>query len=129
LKLQGGESIALSRDQLLAMPQYTYELPIACVEGWSTTQIWTGVRLRDLAAAAGAPGASGVLVKSLQETGSFKEATLSSSQVDDDKSLLALRVNGADISMDHGFPARIIVPALPGVLNTKWVSSMDFEAS
>ena len=129
LDLKGGGGASLSREQLLAMPQQTYELPIACVEGWSTTQTWTGVRLRDLAVAAGAPGASRVLVKSLQEAGSFNEATLSAAQVDDDKSLLALRVNGVDLSMDHGFPARVIVPALPGVHCTKWVSSMEFEVA
>jgi len=28
----------LSRQDLLALPQHTYVLPIACVEGWSTTQ-------------------------------------------------------------------------------------------
>jgi DMSO/TMAO reductase YedYZ molybdopterin-dependent catalytic subunit len=43
-------------------------------------------------------------------------------------SLLALRVNGADLSLDHGFPARVIVPAAPGVHNTKWVASMRFES-
>jgi DMSO/TMAO reductase YedYZ molybdopterin-dependent catalytic subunit len=43
--------------------------------------------------------------------------------------LLALRVNGTDLSADHGFPARIIVPALPGVHNTKWVASIAFEAA
>ncbi len=127
LQLKGGREASFSREQLLAMPQYTYELPIACVEGWSTTQTWTGVRLRDLAAAAGSAGASRVLVKSLQEAGSFNEAILSSTQLDDEQSLLALRVNGVDISMDHGFPARVIVPALPGVHNTKWVSSMEFD--
>ena len=42
---------ALSRAALLAMPQHSYDLPIACVEGWTTTQRWTGVRLKDLAAA------------------------------------------------------------------------------
>jgi DMSO/TMAO reductase YedYZ molybdopterin-dependent catalytic subunit len=127
LKLKGDRSVSFSREQLLAMPQNTYDLPIACVEGWSTTQTWTGVRLRDLAALAGAAGASGVLVKSLQESGSFNKATLSAAQLDDEKSLLALSVNGQDISMDHGFPARVIVPALPGVFNTKWVASMEFE--
>ena len=127
LELKGGKTVSFSREELLAMPQHTYELPIACVEGWSTTQTWTGVRLRDLAIAAGAPGASSVLVKSLQEAGSFNEATLSSTQLDDEQSLLALRVNDVDISMDHGFPARVIVPALPGVHNTKWVSSMEFD--
>jgi len=42
--------------------------------------------------------------------------------------MLAQRVNGVDLSLDHGYPARIIVPALPGVHNTKWVSSIDFQA-
>ena len=37
-------------------------------------------------------------------------------------------VNGEDLSLDHGFPARIIVPALPGVHNTKWVGSIEFSA-
>jgi DNA-binding NarL/FixJ family response regulator len=43
--------------------------------------------------------------------------------------LLALKVNGEDLSMDHGFPARVIVPALPGVHNTKWVGQMTFRAA
>jgi DMSO/TMAO reductase YedYZ molybdopterin-dependent catalytic subunit len=30
--------------------------------------------------------------------------------------------------MDHGYPARIIVPALPGVHNTKWVGGLTFRA-
>lgn len=127
LKLAGGTPIELSREQLMAMPQHTYDLPIACVEGWSTTQSWTGVRIKDLAEAAGSPGASEVLVESIQEFGSFNKATLSSGQIADDKSLLALQVNGVDLSPDHGFPARVIVPALPGVHNTKWVRAMTFK--
>jgi DMSO/TMAO reductase YedYZ molybdopterin-dependent catalytic subunit len=35
-------------------------------------------------------------------------------------------VNGEDLSLDHGFPARVIVPANPGVHNTKWVTLMTF---
>ena len=53
LRLDGaGTPVELSREELLAMDLYTESLPIACVEGWSTTQDWTGVRLRDLAALA-----------------------------------------------------------------------------
>ena len=47
----------------------------------------------------------------------------------DERSLLALRVNGADISLDHGYPARVILPNVPGTLNTKWVSELRFEAA
>ncbi len=32
-----------------------------------------------------------------------------------------------DLSPDHGYPARVIVPALPGVHNTKWVKRMTFS--
>ena len=44
------------------------------------------------------------------------------------RSLLALQVNGADLALDHGYPARIIVPALPGVHNTKWVGRLELRA-
>jgi DMSO/TMAO reductase YedYZ molybdopterin-dependent catalytic subunit len=66
-------------------------------------------------------------VISLQRGGAFGEATLAANQVGDPDALLALRVDGADLSLDHGYPARIIVPALPGVHNTKWVGSIEFR--
>ena len=31
-----------------------------------------------------------------------------------------------DLPLDHGYPARIIVPALPGVHCTKWVGELHF---
>jgi DMSO/TMAO reductase YedYZ molybdopterin-dependent catalytic subunit len=86
------------------------------------------VRLRDLAVLAGVPGAGEMTAESLQGEGNFATTTFSADQVDAEKSLLALRVNDADLSLDHGFPARVIIPAGPGVHNTKWVSRMTFEA-
>lgn len=125
----GDRTVRLSRDDLLAMPQRTEDLPIACVEGWSTTQSWTGVRIGDLARMAGAPLDAEVFVESLQPGGVLREATLTPGQASNPRALLALRVNDADLAMDHGFPARVIVPALPGVHNTKWVARMTFRGS
>jgi len=68
-----------------------------------------------------------LLVESLQESGTFRQATLNPGQVADSRSLLALKVNGTDLSLDHGFPARVIVPGLPGVHCTKWVEKMTFR--
>lgn len=128
LVLKGGPGeVRLNRGQLLAMDQHTADLPIACVEGWTTTQTWTGVRLADLAALAGVSAPESAQVESLQESGVFNDAALQQNQVLNADSLLALRVNGADLSADHGFPARIIVPAMPGVHNTKWVRSIEFR--
>jgi DMSO/TMAO reductase YedYZ molybdopterin-dependent catalytic subunit len=122
----GAREIELSRDELLAMPQHTARLPIACVEGWTTTQTWSGVRLSVLAEAAGVARAGSAFVRSLQPAGVLSKASLSGDAIADGDALLALHVNGADLSLDHGYPARIIVPALPGVHNTKWVASIEF---
>lgn len=122
-----GRRLSLRREQLLSMAMRTEELPIACVEGWSTSQAWTGVRLRDLAAMVGGEEADSVFVESLQRGGAFSTTSLTGKQIRAGKSLLALKVNGVDLSLDHGFPARMIIPAAPGVRNTKWVSTLTFR--
>ena len=59
------------------MPLATEVLPIACVEGWSTVQTWTGVRLVDLARLAGVDHAVNVAVESLEKPGQpFRSARL-----------------------------------------------------
>ena len=123
----GDRELRLTRADLLAMEQRTETLPIACVEGWTTTQDWTGVPLASFAELVGAAAAGEVLVESLQARGTFRQVTLSRTQFGNERALLALKVNGADLSLDHGFPARVIVPALPGVHNTKWVAAMTFK--
>ncbi len=121
------QSVLLSRADLLQMPQHSYDLPIACVEGWSTTQRWTGVRFRDLAGLVDAHGKLTVETKSISQNGVFDTATLGANEVNDERTLLALKVNGADLSMDHGFPARVISPGVPGVHCTKWAGTMIFQ--
>ncbi|WP_306192115.1 molybdopterin-dependent oxidoreductase [Streptomyces sp. MK5] len=126
-----GGSVRLSLVDLQRMAQRRSALPIACVEGWSTSdQHWEGVRLRDLAALVGhTEDPPGVFVESVQLAGSFRAVALSAGQVRDGRSLLALRVNGAPLTPDHGYPARVIVPAAPGVMNTKWVGRLTFGAT
>jgi DMSO/TMAO reductase YedYZ molybdopterin-dependent catalytic subunit len=115
----------LTRSDLLAMSQHEAVLPIACVEGWSASARWSGVRVRDLAALCGGRPDDPVHVESLQEAGtSYATSDLPGSYVAHDDTLLALTLAGADLDLDHGFPARIIAPNRPGVLQTKWVSRL-----
>ena len=130
LTLRGGPSaVVMDRAALAGMPQHTARLPIACVEGWSTTQTWSGVRLADLARRAGVAAPHSARVMSLQRGGAFGEARLQADQIAHPDALLALRVNGADLTLDHGYPARVIMPNVPGTLNTKWVGELRFEAA
>ncbi|MDI5962322.1 molybdopterin-dependent oxidoreductase [Streptantibioticus silvisoli] len=126
-----GRTVRLTLGQLQALARHTAALPIACVEGWSTeNQHWQGVRLRDLAALVGHhTDPPGVFVESVQLAGSFRAVALRANQVRDPRSLLATNVNGAPLSPDHGYPARIIVPDAPGVMSTKWVRQLTFGAT
>ncbi|MEU2739272.1 molybdopterin-dependent oxidoreductase, partial [Streptomyces sp. NPDC007095] len=101
LEIHGrGEPLIFTREQLLAMPQHAAALPVACVEGWSTDdQHWNGLRLVDLAAMAGMSAAGSVLVESIQPPGPFTRVVLRGNQIRDPRALLALRVNGADLSL------------------------------
>ena len=126
LVLAGTRTVSLTYAQIRTMPQHSAVLPIACVEGWSAACRWTGVRLRDLATLAGVPSPAAARVESVEQTGPFRAAVLSGSQVSDPLSLLALAMNGVALPLDHGYPARTIIPDAPGVHNTKWVNKITF---
>jgi hypothetical protein len=123
-----GREVRLSHAALLEMPQSTAELPIACVEGWSASGTWGGVMVRDLLDLVQAPTGSDVRAVSLQQHGSFRESLLQGRFADDPLTLLALRLNGEVLSIDHGFPCRLIAPDRPGVLQTKWVDRLEVSA-
>ncbi|MCM0619570.1 molybdopterin-dependent oxidoreductase [Nocardioides bruguierae] len=126
--VHGEQSVTLSRADLEAMEQRTEALPIACVEGWSAQGTWSGVRVRDLLDLVGAPAGAAVVVDSLQQRGAFSSTRLPGNFADDPRTLLALGLSGEPLSLDHGYPARIIAPNRPGVLQTKWVHRLEVQA-
>jgi DMSO/TMAO reductase YedYZ molybdopterin-dependent catalytic subunit len=124
LVLEGPQPQELSLAVLRSLPQHTVTLPITCVEGWSATAGWSGIRVSDLLDMMGLPEDAEVGVESLQEGGLYRASVLSPPHSRDPLTLLALRLNGEDLHIDHGYPARLIAPNRPGVLQTKWVSRM-----
>ena len=129
LAVSGPRTVTLSRAQLLEMELGDETLTISCTEGWSTTQHWTGVRLLDLARLADVPAGATLHAASLQNGGPNAQASIGYEQWSDPRALLALRVNGAELSHDHGYPARVILSGAPGLYNTKWVRELRFEAA
>ncbi|MFE9575841.1 molybdopterin-dependent oxidoreductase [Nocardia sp. NPDC006044] len=124
----GDRRRSFSRDELLAMPQVHARLPIACVEGWSASADWSGVRLRDLLAAVGSYPGGDVHFRSLETSGIYAGSVLPQPHVVDSDTLVALAVNGETLDIDHGYPCRLIAPSRPGVLQTKWLSMIEARA-
>ncbi|MEC5191917.1 DMSO/TMAO reductase YedYZ molybdopterin-dependent catalytic subunit [Arthrobacter sp. MP_M7] len=126
LKVRSGESSrSFTLGELRALPQHTQELPIACVEGWSQMASWRGVRVVDLLAAVGAPADSPLRFISLEPEGAYRTMNMPAEYSRDEQTLVALELNGSVLDLDHGYPARIIAPGRPGVLQTKWLHSVE----
>ena len=125
LELSGrgvSQPLRWSLADLRSMPQRRAGLPITCVEGWSAAARWEGVRLCDLLRLAGLKEHTAVRVESLERGGLYAMSVLDADHVSDPDTLVALGLNGSPLDLDHGYPARLIAPDRPGVLQTKWLA-------
>jgi DMSO/TMAO reductase YedYZ molybdopterin-dependent catalytic subunit len=112
------------RAALARLPQVTVDLPIACVEGWSVSASWSGVRVSELLRLVDAAGHD-VRVVSLEQRSPYGVTRLPQEFIADPRTILATSLNGEELDPDHGYPARIIAPNRPGVLQTKWVERIE----
>jgi DMSO/TMAO reductase YedYZ molybdopterin-dependent catalytic subunit len=111
--------------ELEALASHEATLPISCVEGWSYSARWRGVRVRDLLAMAGAAPAATARVHSLEQGSIYSLSFLDDAQAHDRDTLLATHLDGARLDLDHGYPLRLIGPGRPGVNQTKWVTKLE----
>lgn len=116
--------LMMTIDEVRALPRHRTDLPISCVEGWSVSRLWEGVRVADVLAMVGAGPHATVTVESVEQRGPYNLSTLNAAQAHADDTLLALLVNGEELAIDHGYPLRLIAPDRPGVLQTKWVQRL-----
>jgi DMSO/TMAO reductase YedYZ molybdopterin-dependent catalytic subunit len=83
------------------------------------------VRLADLLALAHWPPAAWCRVVSLERTGIYGSSLVAEGVARDPLTLLATGLGGAPLSLDHGYPVRLIAPNRPGVQQTKWLSRLE----
>ena len=93
------------------------------MEGWSTDAHWR-VRLRDLLDRAGAAAGATVQAESLQSKGAYRISRINPDHARDELTLIALELNGEQLHIEHGYPARLIAPNRPGVEQTKWLTRL-----
>lgn len=83
---------------------------------------WAGVRLADVLRAAGA-GARAVDVVFSCADGYTVGVPVE--RVMQPYALLAVAQNGQPLTQEHGFPCRIRIPSLYGMMNAKWLESIE----
>ncbi len=85
---------------------------------------WTGVLLKDLLDEVGVQaGADAVLSTSAD---GFTAGTPLSALTDGRDAMVAVAMNGEPLPIEHGFPARMVVPGLYGYVSaTKWLTDIE----
>jgi DMSO/TMAO reductase YedYZ molybdopterin-dependent catalytic subunit len=122
--------IELTYAELGALPLFEQYVTIACVSNrvggdLVGNALWTGVGLRDVLAMAGVQsGATQIVGRSADGwTAGFPTEHAMNPARDP---MIALLMNGQPLPVEHGYPARLIVPGLFGYVSaTKWLTEME----
>jgi DMSO/TMAO reductase YedYZ molybdopterin-dependent catalytic subunit len=121
--------LTFTYDQLQALPQVERVVTLCCVSNevgdeYVGNAVWRGVLLADLLHQAGVrTGAEQVYSTSLDGWTSGFPVELA---LDGRDAMIALGMNGTTLPLEHGWPARLVVPGLYGYVSaTKWLSTIE----
>ena len=136
LKITGlvANPLTFTLTDLKNLPSVTRTSTLTCISNLVGGDLignseWTGVKLKDILEIAGVKEGANELI--LKGADNYSD----SFSLDDalrDSTIIAYFQNGEPLTVDHGFPARILVPGIYGMKNVKWVleielSDQDFQ--
>ncbi len=124
--------ITLTFEELLKRPMVERWVTLACVSNEVGGDLlgnarWLGVAVADLLKEAGPQaGADQVVSRSVD---GWTCSTPTSVLMDGRDALLAVGMNGEPLPIDHGFPARMVVPGLYGYVSAcKWITELELTS-
>jgi DMSO/TMAO reductase YedYZ molybdopterin-dependent catalytic subunit len=119
------EPYSLTYEELKALGSVDVTADMHCVTGWSTLDnVWTGIPFRVLAERA-KPLADAKWVIAHCEQGYTSDLSLDA-MVDDDV-LVAWAHGGEDLTPEHGYPLRLVVPQRYAWKSAKWLRGLEFS--
>lgn len=127
LKVDGlvQKPLSLTYRQVLDMPSVKQVVDMPCVEGWTESLLYQGVRLGGLLAMAQPkPEATWVMFHSAEgySTG------LPLKYLRGDKVLLGYKINGLSLDATRGWPFQLVAPGKLGYKWAKWVVRLELTA-
>lgn len=134
-RLNGTEK-TLTLDELKALPRTDYVATHTCMQGWSATSKWSGVRLSEVLGLLGPrpEGADYVMVESFGLAQKMVDnrprepfyAVIPVAELDERTTILAYERNGNPIEEYLGAPVRLRVESNHGYKHVKWVKSVSW---
>jgi hypothetical protein len=122
LQIVGPRPYAMTLAEIEQQGVHEARIPVAAVEGWSVDANWRGLRLLDVVERAGGNGDSHVQVVSFG-AGGIRRSQIFGPQLS--RALLATQLNGQRLSLDQGYPVRLVAPNRAEILDTKWIARVE----
>jgi DMSO/TMAO reductase YedYZ molybdopterin-dependent catalytic subunit len=122
------QPVSWNWSEFSALPRVTVLSDFHCVTRWSRLDnLWEGVSTREIVERAGGllPEAKFVLVHA------YDSGWTTNLPVEDflsEDALVALTHDGEPLSLEHGGPARLVIPRLYAWKSAKWVAAIEFLA-
>ena len=117
----------LSYSELKALPNVRVTADMHCVTGWTTLDNeWEGVPFRVIVEKA-MPRPEAKWVITHCEYGYTSDLSLEA--MDDDDVLLAWANRGEQLTPEHGYPLRLVVPKRYAWKSAKWLRGLEFSAT
>lgn len=118
--------VTLSYQQLQDLPHVKIDADMHCVTGWTTLDnAWEGVSFKTLRELC-KPSAEARWV--IAHCAHGYTSNLSLQAMDDDDVLVAWRNGGENLSEEHGWPLRLVVPKRYAWKSAKWLTGLEFSA-
>ena len=117
----------LSYQELLALPMQRQYESLMCISNevggqYMSNALWEGVPLVHLLQRAGLRARA---TKVVFHAADDYTDSIHLSKALEPTTLLAVRMNGAALPQEHGFPARMLVPGIYGMKHCKWVTRIE----
>ncbi|WP_051341743.1 molybdopterin-dependent oxidoreductase [Pseudonocardia spinosispora] len=133
------EPLELTMSGLRALPSVTVTAVLECFGNplapsipvrRAANVVWRGVPVADLLMAAGVePGATALWAEGM-DSGRFDDVDCTEYlkdlplEIAVERGIVAYEMNGAPLTAEHGFPARLFVPGYFGTNNVKWLREL-----
>jgi DMSO/TMAO reductase YedYZ molybdopterin-dependent catalytic subunit len=116
--------LRLTLAELAGMRSITHRVNHYCVEGWTAVAEWTGVRVSELARAAGVLPSAGYVDFQSFDDGYHESWDMDSAM--HPQTLVAYGMDGHWLGAGHGAPARLHSPVKLGYKCTKYLTRIAF---
>jgi DMSO/TMAO reductase YedYZ molybdopterin-dependent catalytic subunit len=116
----------LTYEEITGLPQTSKVVDLNCVEGWSFTAKWTGVRIADLFEEAGAMENVTTVIFYSEDGYS---TSLDKDYLLENDIILAYRLNDVTLPPDRGFPLQLVAEGKYGYKWAKWIERIELSDS